>query len=442
MNIEYITHASLLLTAEDFSLLTDPCYFLEPFFATNLFHFPPRNITQEMFGKLNYVYSSHIHVDHSHPETLKQLKNQIETVLLPAKRPNLEKRYRDIGYNKILLLQNGETLQLNDTVEVTSYWDDPVDTILLVKIKDKVILHQNDCLLTPRTLSKIADRFHIDYAFLLYTAFANHQPTLLYGSPEDMSKQVVTEEEEFLQYQVDLIKILQPEKIIPYSMTLTYCQEDQLHLNGYQRMTPTIFINKILSHLPAAKYLILQPRDIVDLELDSVQYAQTKNFWGENLQEYLHNISEYVQEENIPKFNFGDAEKETEKIASYLQRCLIAAIPSIFINQIIILEVVGNNNMVFYTIDCKNTRVFINNSQPSKSPKNYLLNLSIPASFLEQLICQSFDESLLDFILYSNRVGLKVNHHKDLSIKAKFGLLIKTLLFLFDNQEDDKNIET
>lgn len=434
MNIEYITHASLLFRTEEFSLLTDPCYFLEQFFATSLFHFPPRKLTTEMFGKLNYVYSSHIHVDHSHPATLKQLKNHIETVLLPAQRPDLEKRYRDIGYDKIILLNNGETLKLNSTLEVTSYWDDPVDTILIVKIKNKVILHQNDCILTPETLAKIADKFKIDYAFLLYTSFANHQPTLLYSSSPEISRQVALDEENFLQPQINLIKILQPKYIIPYSMTLSYCQPDQIHLNGYQRMTPTIFKRQLLTHLPAAKCWILQPGDIIDLELEQVKNLNTKNLWGEDLQEYLHNIAEYVRQENIPKFEFGDATKDREKIANYLQTRFKSTIPAIFANKIISLDVMGDDRNVIFTMDCQQQRVFINDSQSLESHDNYFIQLSIPANILQQLIDQIFDESLLDFILYSNRVFLKINYQKELSVKAQFGLLIKTLIFILDNQ--------
>ncbi|MBW4641604.1 MAG: MBL fold metallo-hydrolase [Goleter apudmare HA4340-LM2] len=435
MNIEYITHASLLFQAEDFSLLTDPCYFLEPLFATSLFHFPPRKITTDMFGKLNYVYSSHIHVDHSHPATLKQLKKQVETVLLPAERPDLVKRYRDIGYEKIILLQNGETVKLNSALEVTSYWDDPVDTILLVKIQDKVILHQNDCLLTPRTLAKIADKFNIDYAFLLYTTFANHQPNLLYGSPEEMSHIVAADEVKFLQSQIELIKILNPKKIIPYSMTLSYCQPDQLHLNGYQRMTPTSFKSQLLAHLPTTECWILQPGDIIDLELDYVKTAHGKNFWGEDLQEYLDNISVYVKQENIANFNFGNAEKNRGITTNYLQKSLNLKIPSIFTNKIIAIDVIGNNHQVLYIIDVKEKRVFTKNSQLLELPNNYFVKLSIPASTLDQLVSQSFDDSILDFILYSNRVFLEINYHKGLSIKAQFGLLIKTLTFLFAHQE-------
>lgn len=434
MNIEYITHASLLLRSANFSLLTDPCYFLEPFFATNLFHFPPRIITLEIFSKLNYIYSSHIHIDHSHPQTLRQIKNQVETVILPSQRPDLEKRYRDIGYDQIRLLENGQTVKLNDSLEVTSYWDDPVDTVLLIKVADKVILHQNDCRLTTRTLSKIADNFKIDYAFLLYTNFANHQPTLSYRSPEDISRQVAEDEEKFLQSQIDVIKILQPKTIIPYSMTLTYCQPEQIHLNGYNRMTPTIFKNKLLNHLPAAKCWIMQPGDIIDLELDSWQYFNHKNLWGETLDEYLHNITDYIDKESIPKFDFGDPQAYHEKTIRHLTR-RFAVVPPIFINKVIAFEVIGNNDSICYRIDCEKATVYIDNLHFHETSNNYFIKLSIPASMVEKMIDDDSCESILEFMLYSNRVLFKVNCEQNLSVKAQFGLLIKVLLFIFGGQD-------
>ncbi len=434
MNIEYITHASLLLRSANFSLLTDPCYFLEPFFATNLFHFPPRKIIPEMFGKLTYIYSSHIHIDHCHPQTLQQIKNQVETVILPSERPDLEKRYRDIGYEQIRLLENGQTVKLNDSVEVTSYWDDPIDTVLLIKVGDKVILHQNDCRLTTRTLSKIADNFKIDYAFLLYTNFANHQPTLSYRSPEDISKEVAEDEEKFLQSQIDVIKILQPKTIIPYSMTLTYCQRDQIHLNGYNRMTPTIFKNKLLNHLPTTKCWIMQPGDIIDLELDSCQYFNHKNLWGESLDEYLHNINDYINQESILKFDFGNPEAYQEKTISHLTR-RFAVVTPIFINKLIGFEVMGNNSSICYRIDCEKSTVCIDNLHLQETSNNYFIKISIPATMVEKMIDDNSCESILEFMLYSNRVLFKVNYEHNLSVKAQLGLLIKTLLFIFGSQD-------
>lgn len=427
MNIEYITHASLLVRSATVSLLTDPCYFLEPFFATSLCHFPPREITKDTFGKLNYVYSSHVHVDHSHPETLRQLQDRVETVLLPDKRPDLEKRYRDLGYNQIVLLQNGETLQLTEELEITSYWDDLVDTIAIIKIKDKIILHQNDCLLKPKTLAKIAERFEIDYAFMLYTSFASHQPTLLYGLPSEIIPQVVADEEDFLQTQLNFINIIKPKTIVPYSMTLSYCQRDRIALNGYQRMTPPIFKSRLLAHLPELKCLVLQPGDTIDLQSDQVEYYHSTNLWGEDLPEFLQNITEYVDREQIDKFDFGSIDRQN--IESFLQERLTFPFPSIFADKIIVLDVIGSHQNLLYSIDFKHKQV--STFDRKLTDPIFFVKILIPASILAQLIVQKCEDSLLNFILYSNLISSEINHDKQLSIKAKFGLSIKIITALF-----------
>lgn len=417
-------------------MLTDPCYFLEPLFSQVLFHFPPRKITKDTFGQLDYVYSSHVHVDHSHPETLKQLKEQVKTVLLPAKRPDLEKRYRDIGYDNIILLENGETLKLREEIEVTSYWDDLVDTILLIKIKDKVILHQNDCLLRPKTLAKIAERFSIAYAFMLYTHFADIQPTLLYDRPEEISKLVVEAEANCLKYQIEFIKALNPKTIIPYSMTLSHCQPDQLYLNGYQRMIPNIFKEKILAHLPKVRFCIMQPGDILDLESGQVKFTHNKNLWGNNLEDFLDNIAEFINnpENKITKFDYGDPERFQAKFESFLKQRLSLPFSSIFKNKVILIELRGNTNSICYSLDIEQKKFFVITSNPRFNYNNYFLKLSVPTSILEQLILKKCEPSTFSFVLYSNKVFLQINHHNKLSIKAQLGLFNQTLMAIFGNQ--------
>jgi len=83
MQIEYVTHASLLVRDSGFKLLTDPFYFFDPFVASFMCHFPPREIKPADFGTIDYLYSSHIHPDHSHPDTLKLLRQSVRHAVLP-----------------------------------------------------------------------------------------------------------------------------------------------------------------------------------------------------------------------------------------------------------------------------------------------------------------------------------------------------------------------
>src|SRR5262249_27104769 len=107
MQIEYVTHASLLVSAGNFKLLTDLFYFFDPFVASVMCHFPARELEPSDFGTIDYLYSSHIHPDRSHPETLKKLKDSVRHVILPGELVDLGERFRSLGFADINLLERG-----------------------------------------------------------------------------------------------------------------------------------------------------------------------------------------------------------------------------------------------------------------------------------------------------------------------------------------------
>ena len=89
VEIEYVTHAALLLRSARARLLTDPFFYpeLDPLLAPGVRNFPPRAIDPAALGRLDYAFSSHEHHDHCHPETLARLAPQIGTVLLDDRLP-------------------------------------------------------------------------------------------------------------------------------------------------------------------------------------------------------------------------------------------------------------------------------------------------------------------------------------------------------------------
>src|SRR4030095_9014393 len=121
MQIEYVTHASLLVRAGNFKLLTDPFYFFDPFVASFMCHFPPRDLKPSDFGTIDYLYSSHIHPDHSHPETLKRLKDSVRRFIFLDERPTLYERFRSLGFTGIKILENRIPCRLQHDHELKSY---------------------------------------------------------------------------------------------------------------------------------------------------------------------------------------------------------------------------------------------------------------------------------------------------------------------------------
>jgi UDP-MurNAc hydroxylase len=445
MKIEYIAHASILLKSDNCSLLTDPFYFFEPILAQSVCHFPPRDISKEMFGKIDYVYSSHKHLDHSHPETLRQLKNQVETVLLPAERPELEARYRDIGYRDIILLGNGETLKLKEGIEVASYWDDPVDSVLLVKMDGKTVLHQNDCVgLKPKTLAKIAEIFSIDYAFLLYTATFNLYPLMLPRSEPELCRMTLEKEKALLDYQFDVINSLKPKKVIPYSMTVIYFQPDQIHLNGYCRITPPLFSNILKDVYPDGQCWVIQPGDIIDTKLDTVINFHSKNFWGENLESFLQNITDYstLNEKHLSRFDFGEPKKYEDLFINYIQNRFSLPFISFLNRKVIAIQIVGNTSKIDYILDLKNKKICGLNLKEEALSTNYFLEIIMPATILELFLLRKCEKYIMSISLsYTNRVYFRFNNPPKISPQNEIKAYILSLVSIFDYQLQQKLIQ-
>ncbi len=430
MYIEYVTHASLLIKSAANSILLDPFYFIDPEFSGVIFNFPYREISKSTFGTLNYLYSSHIHPDHSHPETLNFLKDKTKTVLLPANNPDLEKRFIDLGFQSIILLENQQPFKLNENFEVTGYWDDNIDSALIIKIDNKVIFHQNDCKLTPNTLEKIAADYSIDYAFMLYTDAQDLYPLLLPRSDVELNHLVAEREKVFLNNQINCIDILNPSVVIPYSYTITYFQPDQIHLNGYSRLTPKTFSKLLAAYRPQNKCLIMQPGDVLDTQFNSINYYRRENLWGETVTEFIQNINYFYKNNKtlLPKFNWGDPEKLDKKFQAYIKQRLHTPFLPILEKRILGIYVKSENKLFSYLIDINNRRLLVWKPNENHPQKLGAIDILMPASILEQLLIKKYDPLS---IIYSYKIKFKININSNLSPQAEVMLYVFVIISFF-----------
>jgi UDP-MurNAc hydroxylase len=389
MEIEYVTHASLMIRGHGYTLLTDPFYFLDDLVRSVMCHFPPRELDVAHFGELDYVYSSHVHPDHSHPETLSRLRGRIHKVLLPAERPDLIDRYRRLGFTEILTLENGRTVRLADDLEVTSFWDSAVDSVLVVRAEDQVLFHQNDCRLKMRTVSEISSRFAVDYAFLNYTWIQDPYPLLLRRPEAELSRLMEEKERDCLAYQSALIDILRPAVVVPYSMTMTYFQPEQLHLNGYGRLTPSVFASLVAKERPEVTCWVLQPGDVIDCGSRSVGRIREENLWGTDLPEYLANVASYARanRDRLPRFVFGDPDDHEQSLQSYFETRLSQPFVPHLAGRQVVLRVVGDEKTISYEIDLARRR--FSRANVGDTPAD--LEIAMPATILGALLAKVCD---------------------------------------------------
>lgn len=392
MQIEYVTHASLSLRSQGVTLLTDPFYFFDEIAGAFLRHFPPRHIDADTFGRLDYVYSSHIHLDHSHPETLEVLKSKIGTVLLPGKRPGLERRYRDLGFNDIILLENGDPQVLRGGIEVTSYWSDPVDSALVVRMDGVTVLHQNDCVLDADTVKEIAKRYAIDYAFIWYTSSQSLCPLLLPRSEAELDRLAQTREDTNFVRQVECIDILKPKTVAPYSMTMTYVNADQIWLNGIGRLTPVTFKERLATLRPEQRCIVVQPGDIIDTESATVQPYRDANLWGTDLRSYLDNITEYARNEpSIDQgFACGDLEAADAQVRAHFRKRFETPFAQHLEGQIIALTLRGDAGERSYFIDTQGKQLITDPEEASRRGRP-LLKVTMPVIAFRWLTAKKWD---------------------------------------------------
>lgn len=441
MDIEYVTHASFKLDNGNKTLLVDPFYFFDEFLGSFICHFPPRELTPESLGRINYLYSSHIHPDHCHPQTLEKIRNQVEQVVLPNERNALVELYANAGFTSPRILKNGETISIDDGINITAYWDGTVDTALVVEMDGCTILHQNDCRLSPSTLKTIASRHKIDFAFLLYTSAQSLFPFILDRPRDELEALAQEREMGLLNYQVSCVEILKPRVVVPYSMTMTYSQESRMYVNSLWRFTPHTFCDALRERCPNINCIVMHPGDQIKFEhgqYEPVTKGRTKEYWGYSKEEYINNVSEYLSlnRDRLPQFQFGYAATSTSLLDVQMTNSVLYQPPQSIDNRIILLDVVGRESREALTIDFESQTV--ERGMPANASCIFL-KITIPASLVEMLLKGEIDPFVA---LYTHEISFQLNNKTELEPEEEGMIYLDTMFFLFAKAPTHEIAET
>ncbi len=404
MEIEYVTHASLRLRSGDTTLLVDPFFFPEddPILAPSVRNFPPRAVDPAAWGPLDYVFSSHEHHDHCHPQTLARLRGQVRTVLLPAERPALAARYLELGYPDVRTLENRRPVALPGGLEVTCIWDDPVDSMLLVRMGGKTILHANDCLAETKTYAEIARLGAVDYAFICSTSIQQLYPLLVPLGERELDAAATAREDEFFEGQLPRIDALGARVVIPYSYTASYLAAGQVHLNGIGRITPTMFRDRLRARRRHVECWSLQPGDVIDCDTNRVRAVRERDLWGRDLAEFRANLAEHARAvaAELPPFDAGDPERCADAVRRHLETRVAEGVPHprffAFLDRAVVLHLAGDGATRSFRVDLARREV--------GETGEALLEITVPASLMESMLAGAYDPFM---ILYTYRITFR-----------------------------------
>lgn len=175
-SIEFINHASVLLSDGRVGLLTDPWYSGQVFHqGWSLLHENSPEQIRALLARTHYIWLSHEHPDHFSPPFFKQFREEIKAagIRILFQRTH-DQRVRNFlaGLEfEVIEMNDGEPLRLSADFTIRSIQWDLYDSALLAQIQGVSVFNLNDCAITnPAALARLSARYgHCD---VLLTQFS------------------------------------------------------------------------------------------------------------------------------------------------------------------------------------------------------------------------------------------------------------------------------
>src|SRR5580765_4325285 len=112
MRVTMLGHACLLCETADSRILMDP-WLSGPANFRSWWHFPEVKCDLSALPQLDYLYVSHLHDDHFHAATLKQLDKHAVVLIPRLYHKRLVEGLRIFGYDRIIELPHAQRVNLD-----------------------------------------------------------------------------------------------------------------------------------------------------------------------------------------------------------------------------------------------------------------------------------------------------------------------------------------
>jgi UDP-MurNAc hydroxylase len=235
MEFKIVSHACLDIRARGKRLVIDP-WLNEPTYWSSWWHAPPPQFEPDIFSA-DYVYVTHWHFDHFDPRTLKKFGK--ETTVMVPRFPisGLREQLQNIGFEKIVELPHGKTIQLTDGFSFTSYqvsFQD--DSIAVVEADGAVLIDLNDAKPLPSTWRTLRTKYpKIDFML------RSHSPAWSYPTRytfEDPADRLPVDGRTYMDAFVAAAAQLRPRYAIPFASGICHLHREVRDENRFLVSAP------------------------------------------------------------------------------------------------------------------------------------------------------------------------------------------------------------
>jgi UDP-MurNAc hydroxylase len=245
MKFQILSHAGLSVSADGVQLLCDP-WVVGSTYWRSWWNYPPPD--RELIRSLrpDYVYLTHVHWDHFQGVSLRRFGTDV-TVLIPDGHDSrMREDLNAMGFEKVIELEHGQTLQLAPDFRVTCYQFGflPTDSAVVMESGGTTLLNSNDAKFMGWPLRQILDRHpNIDFVFRSHSSANSRLCYEIVDRPEEP----VDDLEEYIQSFAAFAVACGARYAIPFASNTCHLHRDVFHYNTATQ-TPAMVEDHFRAH--------------------------------------------------------------------------------------------------------------------------------------------------------------------------------------------------
>ena len=283
MLVEFVNHASLIVTAGNVRLIADP--WLEGKVFHDGWALMARSVmTFDDFKDITHIWFSHEHPDHFLPDNLKKIspehRRTIEVLFQETRDKKVIRYCKGIGFGKVTELPPRTWVKLGDQMHVMNCPSDTnwlADSWLCVRTPTSTLLNLNDCgaIAELPAIKELVGGVDVLATQFSYAEWVGNHDAVQHRLEYDRGvlKQLMLQ-----------IEVLKPRYVIPFASFSWFCTEENFYLNSEKNKIHDVcdYIRQNTNAEPIAMYpgdrwTIGEPHDtasaIARYEHDAYQIA-------------------------------------------------------------------------------------------------------------------------------------------------------------------------
>ncbi len=230
MQIEFVTHSSVVFRRDPVHLICDP-WLVGTAFDNGWALLSEPKFSAEDFASVTHIWFSHEHPDHFSPRTLamipEEFRSRITVLFHSSEDRKIISHCEKLGFAEIRELPTMEWLALAPGFELMcNVWEKSDDSWLLIRTPEGSVLNLNDCqAATPAQCEALrAQTGPVDVLMSQFSVSAWD------GNAEDLSRRMKGAEE-MLDRAVMQTKALDARHMIPFASFVWFCHEENAYMN-------------------------------------------------------------------------------------------------------------------------------------------------------------------------------------------------------------------